>query len=864
MTQARLRTIEGIFYSALERAPGQVRAFLDTACQGDEILRSEVEALLAAYEPARGFIETSAIGLAAKVLDNTPADARTGLRMGHYELGELIGAGGMGEVYRATDILAGRKAALKLLPTRYTGDAERVDRFAQEARAVIGLNHPNILTIYEIGEQESTHYIASELIEGETLRQRLARGPMGAEEALEVAIQVASALHAAHQAGIVHRDIKPENIMLRPDGYVKVLDFGIAKLAQERVPISPGQEETIFLVETHLGAILGTARYMAPEQVRAAPVGKGADIWSLGVVLNEMLSERAPFLGETPQEVMHAILTTEPPPLTNVPSELRPIIERTLRKKSEERYPDAGELIKALKAARRSMELSAEREKLTLVTSPRPWTRPAVALSLGVIVIAFALAFYWQRNPATSPPPEKSVAVMPLVNTNGDPNNVHFSDGLSDELIAILAKIPGLKVIGRNSSFLFKGNSGDSADIGRKLGVAQLLEGSVEREGNRVRIVTSLIRASNGAELWSQTYDRNIKDIFAVQSEIAQAVAAQLKIELLGEKPASGSAHSNPKPAAHDDLLQAAFYAGQGNADGVHRAIQYAEEATQLDPTYAEAWAALAEYWRGYAVSDATGDEIDRAYAKARIAARQAFALDSNSVDALFAMYGMALTPDFDFRSAEKYARRAIELAPGNVTGLTALSSSLVAQGRLQEAEPIRREVTAIDPLQGGWYFHGLVLVGLHRYPEARAMFAKYLQMIPKAARVHTQFATLDILENNPKGALEHAHLEQEGIWRDFATAMALEASSDKPAAHAALQAFIKKYAQIASFQVAILYAQRRQPDEMFKWLETAYANRDAGLVRIFVIPFLVDYRDDPRFPAFCRKLGIESLPPKP
>ncbi len=286
-----------------------------------------------------------------------------------------------------------------------------------------------------------------------------------------------------------------------------------------------------------------------------------------------------------------------------------------------------------------------------------------------------------------------------------------------------------------------------------------------------------------------------------------------------------------------------------------------ATEATQLDPNYAEAWATLSAFWRNYAVSDAT-DDIDQAYASARAAAAKAFALDPKSIDALLVMSALAVAPDLDFASAEKYARRAHELAPGTVEGLADLGSALIAEGRLQEAEPIRLKITAADPLQGSSYQTGL-LVGLHRYAEARAMFTKYLEMKPKAARVHTQFATLDILENNPKGALEHASLEQEGIWRDFATAMALEASGDKPAAHAALQAFIDKYAKTASFQVAILYAQRHEPDEMFKWLETAYANRDAGLVRIFVIPFLMDYRDDPRFAAFCRKLGIENLPPK-
>jgi TolB-like protein len=487
----------------------------------------------------------------------------------------------------------------------------------------------------------------------------------------------------------------------------------------------------------------------------------------------------------------------------------------------------------------------------------------AIAAAFTFLTVAAAVLLFFSHAKSVIAAPMRSVAVLPLVNTSGDPNNEYFSDGLSEELIAVLAKIPGLKVIGRNSSFLLKGKSGDSAGIGQKLGVAQLIQGSVLRQGDRVRIIAEMIRASDGEALWSETYDRDVKDVFAVQSEIAQAVAAQLKIKLLGEKPASDSARSDPKPAAHDALLQGAFYAGQGNADGIRKAIGYATEATQLDPNYAEAWATLAVFWRGYGVSDAT-DDIDQAYASARAAAAKAVALDPKSLDALSVLSALALAPDLDFASAEKYARRAHELAPGTVDGLGDLSSALIAQGKLEEALPIRREITAADPLQGSSYQTGLVLVGLHRYAEARTMFTKYLEMKPKAARVHTQFATLDILENNPKGALEHAHLEQEGTWRDFATAMALEASGDKPAAHAALQAFIDKYAKTASFQVAILYAQRHEPDEMFKWLETAYANRDAGLSRIFVIPFLMEYRNDPRFAAFCRKLGIENLPPKP
>jgi TolB-like protein/class 3 adenylate cyclase/Tfp pilus assembly protein PilF len=487
----------------------------------------------------------------------------------------------------------------------------------------------------------------------------------------------------------------------------------------------------------------------------------------------------------------------------------------------------------------------------------------AIAAALTFLVIAGAVFLFFSHPKSIIAAPIRSVAVLPLVNTSGDPNNEYFSDGLSDELIAVLAKIPGLKVIGRNSSFLFKGKSGDTASIGQKLGVAQLIQGSVLRQGDRVRIIAEMIRASSGETLWSETYDREAKDVFAVQSDIAQAVAAQLKIKLLGEKPGSDSARSNPNPAAHDALLQGAFYASQGNADGVRKAIGYATEATQLDPNYAEAWATLAAFWRAYGVSDAT-DDIDQAYASARAAAARAVALDPKSIDALSVMSALAVAPDLDFASSEKYARRGHELAPGSVDGLGDLASALIAQGKLKEALQLRLEITAADPMQGSTYQTGLVLVGLHRYAEARAMFTKYLEMRPKAARVHTQFATLDVLENNPKGALEHAHLEQQGIWRDFATAMALEAGEAKPAADAALQAFIDEYAKTASFQVAILYAQRHEPDQMFKWLETAYANRDAGLSRLFVIPFLTDYRDDPRFAGFCRKLGIESLPPKP
>src|SRR5262245_41838085 len=277
MTPGRFHTIEEIFRAALDQEPDQINPFLDEACKGDDRLRCKVEALLRSRQRADNFIETSAVGLATKIIQNRQADSLVGQTIGHYKISESIGTGGMGEVYLAIDIVAGRKAALKLLPKRFTGDAERLKRFQQEAHAVVGLNHPNIVTIYEIGEDHSIHYIASELIEGETLRQRLTRGRIELIKAIDIAIQVASALAAAHQAGIVHRDIKPENIMLRPDGYVKVLDFGIAKLAEQEVPATMPRDEALMLVETNLGAVLGTVRYMSPEQACGEHVDKITD-----------------------------------------------------------------------------------------------------------------------------------------------------------------------------------------------------------------------------------------------------------------------------------------------------------------------------------------------------------------------------------------------------------------------------------------------------------------------------------------------------------------------------------------------------------------------------------------------------------
>jgi serine/threonine protein kinase len=606
MTPARLQTIKEIFHAALDCEPHQLNAFLDETCAGDEVLHAKVEALLASHRQAGNFIEAPVAALAASIFENGCADVLLGQTIGHYKISKRIGSGGMGEVYLASDINAGRKAALKLLPTQFTGDAERMKRFEQEARAVVGLNHPNILTIYEVGGDSSLRYIASELIEGETLRQCLGRESMQLSEAVEIAIQVAGALAAAHEAGVIHRDVKPENIMLRPDGYVKVLDFGIAKLAEQEVPVTMAEEEALLLVETNLGSVLGTVRYMSPEQARGAPVDRRTDIWSLGVVLYEMVTGHAPFTGDTPGEVMSSIREREPLPLTSYvahPSaELQQIINKTLRKDREERYQNAKEMLEALKNLRHKLEFTAESERSTKTPSWLRWTRSAAALALVLLVAAFALAlpFYRHRNLTTSLPPEKSIAVLPFENLSKDEENAFFAGGVQDEILSDLAKIADLKVISRTSVMQYKtGAERNVREIAKTLGVSHVVEGSVQRAGGRIRVSAQLIDARTDNHLWAEHYDRDFSDVFAIQTEIAQQIANQLQAKLSPEE----SAVIAERPTA--DLVAYAYYTKakemdmltnwEGDEKKLNQKVELLEKATQRDPNFAIAYCALAK-----------------------------------------------------------------------------------------------------------------------------------------------------------------------------------------------------------------------------------------------------------------------------
>ena len=787
----RLQTIEEIFHAALDQEPDQVGAFLDTACEDDEVLRRNVEALLASHQRAGSFIETTVAGIATRVIENEQADLLVGQTIGHYKISKRIGTGGMGDVYLATDMTAGRMAALKLLPTRFTSDADRLKRFQQEAHALVGLNHPNILTVYEIGEDHSTHYIASELIEGETLRQRLMRGRMELREAVDVAIQVASALAAAHETGIVHRDIKPENIMLRPDGYVKVLDFGIAKLAESAFAeaTADGAESTT-LAETNLGSILGTVRYMSPEQARGAAIDKRTDMWSLGVVLYEMVTGHAPFTGETPGEAMASILETEPPPLTSyvthTPVELQQIISKTLRKDRKERYQSAHELLEALQNLRHSMEFKTALERSTKPTSWLRWTRSPIALVLLLLVAALVLAlpFYWHRNLTTSSIPEKSIAVLPFENFSDNKENSYFAAGIQDDVLTSLAQIHDLKVISRTSVVAYQKPDGrNMREIGQALGVANVLEGSVRRTGNRVLVNVQLVDARNDRHIWAERYDRAVADSIGLQGELATKIAAALKAKLAPEEMARFVA----KPTANSEAYVLYLTALGKEGEDAIAAEQLYVQASAVDPTFALAHA-RASLLNSQISEGMTGDHLARK-AKARAQAEEALRLSPTLGEAHMALGLCLYWGEKKYDAALKEFEVAAATSPNNAEIYNYVGGIYRRQGRWRDSVASFERALSLDPRNCNLaFFAGNNHLFLRDWPAATACYNRALEIWPDYAFPKIGLAYLEVFRNgnpaagrkilqnipagfDPDGIVTLARWDLAMLERDYATA---------------------------------------------------------------------------------------------
>src|SRR5258705_10719653 len=502
----------------------------------------------------------------------------------HYRIVSKIGAGGMGEVYLADETRLRRKVALKVLPENIAGDADRLLRFEREAFAASALNHPNILTIFEFGAENGTHFLAAEFVDGESLRERMNRSTMTVTEILEIVIQIASAVQAAHGAGIIHRDIKPDNVMIRADGYVKVLDFGLAKLSEPRATatgsFSDPEAQTGMQLQLEAGIIMGTVAYMSLEQARGYEVDTRTDIWSLGCVLYEMLSRQQPFRGETTVDALANIIHREPISIVklrqDVNADLEHIIIRTLSKSKNERYQTATDLLFHLKQLQKRIEFEAELER----------TSPANRDGQQQTQII---------RPQTTAPQEapNSIAILPFSNLSADPDNEYFCDGLAEELLNALAKIDHLKVAARTSAFSFKGKNTNVSEIGKKLSVETVLEGSVRRSGNRLRITVQLVNASNGYQLWTERYDREMRDIFDLQDEITLTIVDVLKLKLFSDEKAALLKRYTDNPEAYQLYLHGRYCYNKYTPEYFQKGIAYYEKASELDPNYAPAYAGL-------------------------------------------------------------------------------------------------------------------------------------------------------------------------------------------------------------------------------------------------------------------------------
>ncbi|HEU0274910.1 MAG TPA: protein kinase [Candidatus Udaeobacter sp.] len=734
--------VTDLFDEAMLRRPKERIAFLENACDGNTDLRKQVERLIKSHQKSGDFLESSAFAIAPELLTVNRTGATLGELIGHYRIESLIGVGGMGEVYLARDERLGRKAALKLLPENLTTDVAQLSRFKNEARSASALNHPNILTVYEIGSEGNRQFIATEFIEGITLRASLASGRMNTQAALDIAVQVASALAAAHEAGVVHRDIKPENVMLRPDGYVKVLDFGIAKLTERRPAQNDHTDETTAVLQTRPGLVLGTAHYMSPEQARGQKVDARSDIWSLGVVLYEMVAGSPPFRGETPSDCIASILTREPPPLSgvlpDVPLQLESILQKALRKNSDERYQTTKEMLADLRVIKGKLEagspLPHTKSRTESIVSKIKRHKRGVLLTLAVALLGAAAVAYTLFSVAPAPlSNEKSIAVLPFENLSEEKSNAYFADGIQDEILTRLSKIADLKVISRTSSQRYKKKSQKLSEIARQLGVANLLEGSVQKTNDQVRVNVQLIRAANDSHLWAETFDRRVTDIFSVESEVAKAIADQLRAKLTGQEEQVIAARPTDNPEAYDAYLRGLSYTLKtGNSPANTLAAQkHLKESVRLDPKFALAWALLSYVDAlGYltltlqptvALREETGE-----------AAETALTLQPNLGEAILARgyYYYACLKDYD--AAVRYFEQASQFLPNSSQIPESLAYVARRRGQWERSESYFNEAERLDPRNVSLLTqHAQSYMIVRRFPEALQKFDQVLDVIP-------------------------------------------------------------------------------------------------------------------------------------
>src|SRR2546428_2047299 len=616
MTSERWEQVGKLYQAALALQPNKRETFLDDACGDDTALRREVESLLAAEDGAGSFLAAGAMKDAAKILVEDTSLSLVGKQIGHYHVLSLLGSGGMGEVYLAEDTRVKRKVALKLLPAELTANQDRLRRFEQEAQAASALNHTNIITIHEIGQVNGLNFIVTEFIAGETLRQRMATERMNLPAVLDVAIQAAGALAAAHAAGIVHRDLKPENIMLRPDGLIKVLDFGLAKLTEPPTANVDTEAPTVARVDTKMGTVMGTAQYMSPEQARGLKVDARTDIFSLGVVLYEMLAGRAPFTGETTADYISVVLQKEPQPLSTLapdtPAELQSIISKALRKDKNERYQTVKDLLIDLTTLKQELEFAAKLERSappdskdaaarnsaqapnaamenaqTQATTARATSSAEyiasrikqhrlVIAGLAVLLLAVIGFSYWfYAHRASNLAQIESIAVLPFVNASGNAEVEYLSDGMTDMLITSLSQLPKLSVKARSSVFRYKNKEASPQQVGKELNVQAVLTGRLVQRGNDLTLHIELVDVKTETALWSGDYNRSMTNLVALQGEIARDVSEKLRVRLTSNEKQRLDKRGTENAEAYRAYLKGIFYWNKGLSPGYEKSRVY-------------------------------------------------------------------------------------------------------------------------------------------------------------------------------------------------------------------------------------------------------------------------------------------------
>jgi len=818
--------------------------------------------------------------------------------LSHYRIVSKIGAGGMGEVYLAEDTRLDRQVALKILPQEFAEDSDRMNRFVREAKSASALNQPNIITIHEIGEAEGTHFIASEYIQGETLHTRLKQTPLDLKTTLDIAIQVASALNAAHKAGIIHRDIKPENVMIRPDGLVKILDFGIAKLSTKRA--EPTAEEAATALKqqgTSPGVIIGTANYMSPEQARGKAVNAQSDIFSFGIVLYEMVTGQRAFTGENAVDVIGAILHKEPTPLNQLapelPHEIERIINKTLRKDPDVRYQTAGDLLTDLKDAKQELEFQDKLERAVAPQSQRPETQtiflpatdgqrsPTLPTSsaefitqevkkhkLGVMVgslfvvalLGVGLWFFYFRVSAANKT-ISSIAVLPFQNKSSDADTDYLSDGLAESLIYRLSQLPNLKVSPTSAVMRYKGKELDAQQIAKELGVQAVMSGRMIQRGENLSISVELVDAANNKIIWGEQYERKMSDLLTTQREIATTITEKLQLKLSGENAKGITKKYTESNEAYQLYLKGRYLWNQRTGESLKRATEFYNQAIEKDPGFALAYAALAETYVLFANYEVSSPADSMPQSKA--AALRALELDDSLAEAHSALGWYLCQYEFDWIGGEKEFRRAIELNPNYATAHQWLASVFAQTKRFDAAQAEIKRASDLDPLSP------IIAVNVafdlwesRRYDEALKQFERTLLLHPDFTVAQQGLCWTYSAMGKSELAITACRKSLDltkGAWDKGRLSMVLGSAGHTDEAKKLLQELQTESSQryIPKMALALAHLGLNQKAEALAMIEQDVAEHGYWVGSMGVEPEFDELRSEPRFKALIKRANL-------